>query len=211
MPRTMLTALLLFAGLLAGCGGDDDGGNAGDGGAAQSSTSQSAPTASPSPSGAGGDDGGDSPQPPFPATTQPDTQQASADARGNVTDIRVGRHEGYDRVVFEFDGAGTPGWDVRYTEQPSRQGSGERVDLAGNAALQVTITGVGYPYDTGIEEYSGPRPPSADGTEVVTEVFFDGTFEGVTAALVGTESEVPFRVYLLQDPARVVLDVADAS
>ncbi|MGY1753359.1 AMIN-like domain-containing (lipo)protein [Blastococcus sp. SYSU D01042] len=212
MRRTVLTALLLLTGLLTGCGddGDDPGG-----GAAQTGASQSTPSPSPSDGGDGGDgDGGGStasPRPPFPANTQPDTQQASADALGNVTEIRVGRHEGYDRVVFEFDGAGTPGWDVRYTDQPSRQGSGEVVDLAGDAALQVTITGVGYPPDTGIEEYAGPQRLSGDGTEVVTEVFFDGTFEGVTVALVGTESETPFRVYLLEGPARVVLEVADAS
>ncbi|MGY1669833.1 AMIN-like domain-containing (lipo)protein [Geodermatophilus sp. SYSU D00710] len=159
----------------------------------------------------GQDDGGGAPQPPFPADTAPDTQQASADAFGNVTAIRIGRHDGFDRVVFEFHGTGTPGWDVRYTDEPARQGSGEAVDLEGDATLQVTVTGVGYPPDTGVDEYAGAQRLSARDTEQVTEVFFDGTFEGVTAALVGTASETPFRVYLLEDPARVVLEVADAS
>jgi len=208
MARTNLTALLLLTGLLTGCG------DTGHDGPAQPSASQSSPSPSPSPSeegGGGAGDGTSSPQPPFPADTRPDTQQASADASGSVTEIRLGRHQGYDRVVFEFDGAGTPGWDVRYTDAPSRQGSGEAVDLAGDAALQVTITGVGYPPDTGIAEYSGPQRVSGAGTEVVAEVFFDGTFEGITTALVGTEAETAFRVYLLERPTRVVLDVADGS
>ncbi|WP_456935397.1 AMIN-like domain-containing (lipo)protein [Geodermatophilus sp. SYSU D00684] len=216
-PRT-LAAVLLLGGLLAGCGGGD---GDGDGGAtATASPSPTSPSPSPSPDGADGeqddggqDDGGQddgAPQPPFPADTAPDTEEASADASGNVTAIRIGRHDGFDRVVFEFGGTGTPGWDVRYTDDPSRQGSGEPVELAGDATLQVTVTGVGYPPDTGVDEYAGPRRLAARDTEVVTEVYFDGTFEGVTAALVGTESEAPFRVHLLEDPARIVLEVADA-
>jgi hypothetical protein len=79
--------------------------------------------------------------------------------------------------------------------------------VAGDAVLQVTITGVGYPTETGIEEYDGPRPLPGDGTEVVTEVVWDSTFEGTSVAFVGTTEEAPFRVYLLEAPARVVLEV----
>ena len=46
---------------------------------------------------------------------------------------------------------------------------------------------------------------------MVTEVAFDGTFEGTTVAFVGTTDEVPFRVYSLSSPTRVVLEVADPS
>jgi hypothetical protein len=48
-------------------------------------------------------------------------------------------------------------------------------------------------------------------TEVVTELAFDGTFEGTTVAFVGTTEKVPFRVYSLSGPTRVVLEVADPS
>ncbi|MGY1782592.1 AMIN-like domain-containing (lipo)protein [Geodermatophilus sp. SYSU D01036] len=221
-PRT-LAALVLLGGLLAGCGGGGGDGTGSDGGAtatasppspspspSPSSSPSPSPSLSPSPDGADGEQDDGAPQPPFPADTAPDTEEASSDASGNVTAIRIGRHDGFDRVVFEFGGTGTPGWDVRYTDDPARQGSGEPVDLAGDATLQVAVTGVGYPPDTGVDEYAGPRRLAARDTEVVTEVYFDGTFEGVTAALVGTESEAPFRVYLLEDPARVVLEVADA-
>jgi hypothetical protein len=36
---------------------------------------------------------------------------------------------------------------------------------------------------------------------------WDTTFEGTSVAFVGTTEETPFRVYLLEDPTRVVLDV----
>jgi hypothetical protein len=44
---------------------------------------------------------------------------------------------------------------------------------------------------------------------MVTEVAFDATFEGSTVAFVGTSAKTPFRVYLLESPARVVVEVAD--
>jgi len=40
---------------------------------------------------------------------------------------------------------------------------------------------------------------------------FDGTFEGTAVAFVGTSRKEPFRVYMLQDPSRVVIDVAHSG
>jgi hypothetical protein len=73
----------------------------------------------------------------------------------------------------------------------------------------VSLTGAGYPYETGVEEYSGPDPLSVADTTMVTEVAFDATFEGTTVAFVGTSAKTPFRVYLLENPARVVVEVDD--
>jgi hypothetical protein len=126
-----------------------------------------------------------------------------------VTDLRIGRHDGFDRVVFETGGTGTPGWDVRYVDQATSQGSGDPVDVAGDAVLQVSITGAGYPFETGAEEYSGPSPLAVAGTEVVREVVFDATYEGTTVAFVGTTAQTPFRVYALENPGRVVVEVRD--
>jgi hypothetical protein len=145
--------------------------------------------------------------PPFPADASADFADPSPDALLTVTAIRIGRQHGYDRVVFELGGTGAPGWDVRYVDQPRSQGSGEPVHVAGEAALEVTITGVGYPGDTGVQEYSGPDRQSAAATEVITETVLDSTFEGQTVAFVGTTRQAPFRVYRLLDPPRVVVEV----
>jgi hypothetical protein len=85
------------------------------------------------------------------------------------------------------------------------------VDVAGSAILQVTLTGAGYPYATGVPEYSSREPVTAEGTKDVTEVVYDATFEGTATAFVGTTAQTPFRVYLLDNPTRVVLEVADPS
>jgi hypothetical protein len=92
----------------------------------------------------------------------------------------------------------------------SSQGSGEPVDVAGDAVLQVTLTGAGYPYDTGVEEYSGP-PLTGAGTSAVTEVVFDATYEGTSVAFVGTGARNPFRVYALENPTRIVVEVRHAG
>jgi hypothetical protein len=197
--------VLLVAALVAACGGGDDDPGAG---APSSTTSASPTTPASAASSTPSTDGDGSPDaPPFPANVEPDVGEASTDSFVTVTGIRTGLHDGYDRVVLEVEGTGTPGWDVRYVPEAAGQGSGDTVDVEGGAILQVTITGVGYPTETGIEEYDGSAPLPGQGTEVVTEVVWDSTFEGTSVAFVGTSEETPFRVYLLEDPTRVVLDV----
>ena len=208
-PRTvaaLLLSLLTAPAVLAGCGGGDTDVRS------SSATSTAEETAAAETTAAGETtEAGATDAPPFPANAEPDTGDASPGAAVTVSDIRVARQDGFDRVVFEVGGTGTPGWDVRYVDAASSQGSGKPVDVAGDAVLQVTLTGAGYPYDTGVEEYAASGPLSAAGTEVVTEVVYDATFEGTSVAFVGTTGQAPFRVYLLENPTRVVLDVADRS
>jgi hypothetical protein len=218
VPALGLATTLLATALLAACGGDED-----QGGAAPTSTpvgsssearppdgDDAEPTDGEGDSGGGDtDEDGDPDAPPFPADTEPDTADPSEGALLGVTDVRVGRHDGFDRVVLELDGRGTPGWDVRYVESAVEQGRGQAIEVDGDAILQVTLTGTGYPEDTGVEEYPGPDRIAAAASETVTEVVFDATFEGQTVTFVGVDGEAPFRVYLLEDPVRVVLEVAD--
>jgi len=202
-----LSAALLAAVLVTGCSSSDDG----SGSASGSSTTTSSSASSSSPGGTDGTDGdGGADAPPFPANTDPDTAEASSGAQVTVRDVRTGRQDGFDRVVFEVGGTGTPGWDVRYVDAPTSQASGAPVDVAGSAALQVAITGVGLPADTGVAAFDGPNPLPGSGTRTVVEVVVDTTFEGTTTAFVGTTAQTPFRVYALSDPTRVVLEVRDA-
>ena len=206
----VLAALLTGAAVLTGCSGDDDVTDASSSSSATSSAEETsaAPTSS-------GDDGGDTEAdgatdaPSFPANAEPDTADPSGDSLVTVTDIRIGRHDGFDRVVFEVDGTGSPGWDVRYVDDPASQGSGAPIDVEGSAALQVVLTGIGLPDTTGVDEWSDRAPQSIPDTETVTEVVWDATFEGQSLAIVGTTAQAPFRVYLLENPVRVVVEVAD--
>ena len=124
LPRA--SALLFAVALLAGCG--EDAGTGTDTSSSGGSAAGSSAPASESPatdSPATGEDG-TSDAPPFPGNAEPDTAEASADALITVTDIRTGRHEGFDRVVFEVGGTGTPGWDVRYVSGRRPRAAGTR-------------------------------------------------------------------------------------
>lgn len=219
-PAVLLAAAALAV-ALSGCADDDDvatplpPGSASPGSSPSPvpTTSAAAPPTSPPnspPAPSSGDpaEPGAGEEPPFPANTQEDGEDP---AGGPLTlvDTRVAAQDGYDRVVFEFDGAadGQPGWTVGYTDAPSRQGSGDAVDLEGDSVLLVSLRGVGLPSDTGIDEL--PRTVlTGSGLGVVTEVDLGGQFEGQYEAFVGlTADPRPFRVFRLDDPARVVIDV----
>ena len=178
-PRTvaaLLLSLLTAPVVLTGCGGGDTDGQS----PSASSVGDRRRGDAPRPS-RGGDtaEDGATDAPAFPANAEPDTADA---VRGRVGDgerhprrpagrLRPGRVRGRrDRDAR----AGTSG-----TSTPRRpRAAATPVDVAGDAVLQVTLTGAGYPYDTGVEEFSSSGPLSAADTEVVTEVVCDATFEG---------------------------------
>lgn len=203
---TLLVSSLLVTSLLAGCGGGT-GTEAGSSAALTPEVSSETARTEAASEGETAEDGA-SDAPSFSGDDGADVADASGDARVTVSDIRVGRHDGFDRVVLEVGGEGRPGWDVRYVDEASSQGSGDPVGVAGDAVLQLTLTGAGYPYDTGVEEFPMADRVSAPDTGVVTEVAFDGTYEGTSVAFVGVQTRAPFRVYLLEGPTRLVLEVA---
>lgn len=146
-------------------------------------------------------------EPAFEADTARDEQDPSGGVLG-VAAIRLARQDGYDRLVFELAGRekGAPGWTVEYVDEARQDGSGDPVEVDGEAVLSVRISGVSYPMDTGVEEQ--PKAPAVPpGVEVVRDVVVGSLYEGVYEAFVGTSRTAPFRVFRLEDPARVVVDV----
>src|SRR5690606_1862468 len=59
-------------------------------------------------------------------------------APATLRKVRVGRHAGFDRVVFEFDG-GLPGYSVRYVPVARTDGAGAPIATLGTVALQVYL------------------------------------------------------------------------
>jgi hypothetical protein len=203
-PRRTAAAVLAAAALvLAGCADSPGTGNAAADSTVSSSPSAGGTTPSADPTG----DAGNTDAPPSTSDLQPDTAEPVDAADLTVSAVRVAHHEGFDRVVFELAGQGTPGWQAEYVDSATSEGTGEPVDLAGPGFLRVILRGTSYPYDSGAAEL--PRGPVAvSGTDVVTGVFYDGTFEGQSLAYVGVDAPAPFRIYALTGPSRVVVDVA---
>ncbi|WP_305094454.1 hypothetical protein [Prescottella sp. R16] len=144
-----------------------------------------------------------------PTTQEGQRGDASADAALTITDMRVGHHDGFDRVVYELDGTGTPGWRTEIVGTVTQQGSGNPIAVAGQGILQVLIDGSAMPVTTGVEPYDGPNPVEVPNPEIVTEVRDAGVFEGTAQTAIGlTTRDVSYRVYTLDGPTRLVVDIA---
>lgn len=146
--------------------------------------------------------------PAFPTDTSTQFAESSGEWDLVLTDVRVGEHEGFDRIVLEFTGTGVPGWSVGWVDRARLDGSGEAVDLDGDAVLDVYASGTTWPADG---YYDGPQRLEPDGGEV-DDVYVGGTFEGYTQVLAGIDGDPsPVRVFALADPPRLVVDVADSA
>ena len=131
------------------------------------------------------------------------------DEPNHLVDIRSGVHEGFDRVVFEFDGNGLPSWRGEYTDSAAELGRGEPIEVAGEHILEINVNGPSW--------MTGEEPddllPSQEYYErdrggAFEEVFVQGPFEAHSQYLIGLVQERPFQMQLLEDPTRIVVDIA---
>jgi hypothetical protein len=126
-------------------------------------------------------------------------------AQVTQTDLRVGEHDGYDRIVLEFAGDALPGYRIQYLDGPAEQcGSGLPVALEGDAVLQITLNNtVAHDEDGSTVADRNPMP----GFPTLLEVEGTCDFEGIVGWAAGLDSMQPFRVTELSSPARLVIDV----
>lgn len=121
-----------------------------------------------------------------------------------LDNIRAGRHDGFDRVVFDLTDGADPGWQIDYVDEALQQASGYPVDVAGNVFLHVLITNTAYPFMLDIDDPFEPGTYPGGGR--VNEVAYTGIFEGYTEAYIGLDEQLPYSVTLLHNPTRVVVD-----
>ena len=123
--------------------------------------------------------------------------------------VAVARHEGYDRVVWQFRNL-VPGYRAEYVDPPlTEDGSGAEVKVDGTAFFTLRMEPAsGFDLNTGegVLVYRGPRRISGAGTSVVREVVRTGDFEAVLTWAVGLSDPVDFKVRELDDPPRIVVD-----
>jgi hypothetical protein len=134
--------------------------------------------------------------------------KATAKTTALLERLAVGRHEGYDRVVFQFRGDGLPGYRVEYVEPPFHEdGSGNPVTVPGNAFVLVRMEPAsGFDLNTGEGEIVYKGPKRVPGASVVQEVVRTGDFEAVLSWVIGLQDKVDFRVQTLSSPSRLVVD-----
>lgn len=125
-----------------------------------------------------------------------------------VTDVRMATHAGFDRLVFEIEGDGLAGWDLRYVDEAAAQGTGEPIEVDGDAILAVALHNVTLPPDLpeGIDRWDEQRLDGPAGG-VIDELVHDTIFEGIQTFFVGLDEERAFVVERFEDPQRVVIDI----
>jgi hypothetical protein len=138
--------------------------------------------------------------------------EAGATETALLESIDVGRHEGFDRVVFRFRGEKVPGYRVGFVRQPLREdGSGNEIDVRGAAIIGVRLEPAsGFDLTgEGSLVYKGPKRIEGDrfGANVITELARTGDFEAVLSWAIGLERAADFRVSRLEAPSRLVVDV----
>lgn len=142
---------------------------------------------------------------------QSTSSDSRADAAPNsalvLTEIRVGEHDGKDRVVYEFAGEGTPGYAISYVSAPAQQGSGHAIDMPGSKYLQVTLTGQVLPTTVeGVDEVQPGLVTAPEGSDI-EGVYFAGQFEGQGQTVIGLDEQRNYTAFMLENPTRLVVDI----
>jgi hypothetical protein len=126
--------------------------------------------------------------------------------RAQLTDVRVGTHGDYDRIVFEYQD-GLPELEVAQATPPLlADASGMELDVAGNAFLRITLRGGTKQTNAGGSSYPGPTE-FTPGFDRLVEMEEGGDFEAVNTWYVGMSGDACIRGFTLSDPPRIVIDL----
>lgn len=153
---------------------------------------------------------------PFCGITWGSLAKAGGDLRpAPLLATRTGRHDCFDRLVFEFEGD-ADGYRVEYVDEVHTDGAGEPLSgiTAGGALLKVQLLEPAYDPWSGALTYphrTGDHVAAVGGYSTLRDVVYGGTFEGYTTFAVGVRARLPFRVFVLDGPgshSRIVVDFA---
>ena len=126
-----------------------------------------------------------------------------------LTKLRTGRHDEFERIVLELGdrGGGFPGHTVEYVDRPLHDcGSGEETFPVGDAWLEIRL----YPIDAHTQEGQPTvdhKPHDLPGLENILRVYTTCDFEAVVTLVLAMRSPKEFRVFRLDAPRRIVVDV----
>jgi hypothetical protein len=146
---------------------------------------------------------------PFAGDTAP--KSGTGDS-GLLTGVRVGDHDGYTRVVFDFQEPSFPNWDLSYVPgEIEGMTEPEGGWVAGDAFLVARFQPSGTADLSGDEvvmTYDGPRRIDV-GKGSVVQLLIIEDFEANLWWAIGLTGEKPFSVGTLTGPPRIYVDVAD--
>jgi hypothetical protein len=142
----------------------------------------------------------------FKGTTGATEKKPTADGARMVTAVRFARHEGYDRVVFEFSEGKMPGYKIEYAAEPVEQcGSGDKVAVTGEGVLTVLFMPLAAHTDEG--DPTIDRRETLPKLPMLLEIERVCDFEGEVEFALGLSKRTEYRVTELTGPMRLAIDI----
>ncbi|BAH51233.1 AMIN-like domain-containing (lipo)protein [Rhodococcus opacus] len=122
--------------------------------------------------------------------------------------MHIERHDGFDRVVYDFGGTWVPRRRAEYVAEATPRGAETAIPINARSILQIYFFDTLPPAESGIAAYSGPNPLSDPAAHSVVEVHLTPNFERTTQSFIGLRTGHPrFQVATLSEPTRVVVDI----
>lgn len=121
------------------------------------------------------------------------------------TQARVATVSGAERITFAFEGD-LPGYRIEYVDKVERCGSGEAVELRGNALMLVSFEPAAAHDEAG--KVTVPATKIRGFGSVVLELELVCDLEGKVQWVVGVVDNQPFTVTTAQNPSALVVDVS---
>ena len=131
---------------------------------------------------------------------------AATARRAQITDLRVGTHGTYDRIVFAF-GAGIPEYVIEKAVRPLTQDpSGRAIQVQGSSFLGIVLHGGTVQLPEGGKSYGGSTSYTPHFAKLV-DLQSAGDFEAVASWYAGMNGDACVRVFTLKAPDRLVIDL----
>ena len=137
----------------------------------------------------------------------PGSRQPPDGPSAKLAAVRAAGHPGYDRVVFQFDGAKVPAYRIGYVREIALGETDDQfLTLKGDALIEATFQGTASDdYRPGTQTMPDKLTPALP---QVRQLGLAEDWEGVVRIGIGLDHRAGFRVLELTNPVRVVVDVA---
>lgn len=123
-----------------------------------------------------------------------------------LREVRAAAHLGFDRVVFEFEGAEMPSYHIEYIDRPVRAcGSGDVVPLRGDGWLEIRFTPANAHTEDG--EPTVKNRAQTPNLKIIKEMKLTCDFEAEVEWVLGVASPNRYRVLELKSPTRLAVDI----
>jgi hypothetical protein len=120
--------------------------------------------------------------------------------------VRAARHDGFDRIVFEFGRDPVPGYYISYIDRPVRTcARGDTVQLPGDGWLEIRLEPAAAHTEAGQPTIASRTLPF--GLPNLRQLSRTCDFEAQVAWVAGVLSPNDFRVLELAAPNRLVVDI----